>query len=55
MRTNVSDVDIFVHKGTRVGKFDALHGHDVLMNVMISSVFLDKKSVRNESREQFKP
>ena len=55
MLTNVSDVDIIVHKGTRIGKFVALSGHDALVNIIDSSVPVNKDNVKNENKEQFMP
>ena len=49
MLTNVSDVDIVVHKGTRIGKFVALSGHDALVNIIDSSVPVNKNNVKNEN------
>ena len=55
MLTNVSDVYIVVHKGTRIGRFVALSGHDALVNTIDSSVPVNKDNVKNENKEQFMP
>ena len=55
MLTNVSDVDIVVQKGTRTSKFVALSGHDALVNIIDSSVPVNKDSVKTEKNEQFMP